>query len=243
MRIGIDARIITNGEKGVNNKAEVAAYVYNLIKNLIVHDKENKYVLFFDSRVNKKDTEEFQAPNTEIVYFPFSTYRRYLSYAYSQFIVSGFLAKQKLDVFHAAAGTVPLTYSGPTVLTLFGISSSTLDRVAQKKIAQQAKVIITRDDELRKKIMDLYRVEEGRVISMHSCGAIENKNVSQVCIEKYLEIYTVAHNMEIKDNYLLKLPAKAISTVAKPIRKALDPLGRVVIYPIKRITKSKKKKQ
>jgi len=117
MRIGLDARILPN--QSDKKESEVASYAYNLIKGLVSHDKENTYVLFFDSRVNKKETEQFKAPNTELIYFPFSTYKKYLSYAYSQFIVSGFLAKQKLDVFHACAGTMSLTYSEPTILTLF----------------------------------------------------------------------------------------------------------------------------
>lgn len=242
MRIGIDARVIAksnnNGEKA---NSVVALYVYHLIKNLIHHDKENQYVLFFDSRMNKKDTEKFKSPNVEVVYFPFSTYKNYLPYAYSQFIVSGFLAKQKLDVFHACSGTMPLTYLGPTVLTLFELAPSGLDKVAQKKIIHKAKIIITQNEELKKKIAEHYKIDPNKIIVTQSCETIENKDTSRECIEKYLEIYRVAHNVEIKENYLLKLPFSAISKVASPFKKALNPLGKIIIYPIKSI-KSKKKK-
>lgn len=236
MRIGIDARIISKD----NNKSKVASYTYHLIKNLISHDKENKYVLFFDSRVNNGYIEEFAGDNTEIMYFPFSTYKHYLSYAYSQFIVSGFLAKQRLDVFHACAGTVPLTYLGPTVLNIFELAEKGLNRAAQKKIAKKAKMIITTDDNLRKKIIEAYKVQDDRVIPMDYCGAFEGKNASNECINKYLEIYTVARNSEIKDRYLVKIPLTVISSVAKPLRKIVEPVGRVVIYPVKSISKLKR---
>lgn len=240
MRIGIDARIIPDSTG--KTESEVASYTYNLIKNLASHDKENHYVLFFDSRVNKKNAEEFKSPNIKIVYFPFSTYKRYLSYAYSQFIVSGFIAKQKIDVFHACSGTMPLMYSGPTVLTLFELAPKGLDKTAQGKIIRKAKIIIAKNKEMKKKITDLYTVEADRIIPMEYCGTMESKNVSSDCIQKYLEIYTVARNSDIRDNYLLKLPLTAISTVTKPIKRILEPISKVVIYPIKKISRIKKKK-
>lgn len=240
MRIGIDARIVKNSSDSA--KSEVASYTYNLIKKLIGYDKENKYVLFFDSRVGKKDTEEFKFPNVEIVYFPFSTYRQYLSYAYSQFIVSGFIAKQRLDVFHACAGTMPLTYSGPTVLTIFELSAKGIGNVAQRKIIKKAKIVIVKNKELKKKIADAYKIEEGKIMPMEHCGHEDTEDINVDCVQKYLEIYTVVHNSKIKDSYLLKLPMAAFSTVAKPIKKVLEPISKIIVYPVKKISRIKKKK-
>lgn len=241
MRIGLDARILPN--QSDKKESEVALYAYNLIKAFVSHDKENQYVLFFDSRVNKKETEQFKTPNTELVYFPFSTYKKYLSYAYSQFIVSGFLSKQRLDVFHACAGTMPFMYSEPTILTLFTLETKGLEKVAQGKIIKKAKIIIAKGNEMKKKIIDMYKTDNDRILTMEECGILDNKTCSDDCIKKYLEIYTVAHNTEIKDSYLSKLSLPSISTVATPIKKIVGSVGKIAIYPVKSISKLKKKKK
>ncbi|MFH1175523.1 MAG: glycosyltransferase family 1 protein, partial [bacterium] len=59
MRIGIDARSILNPERvgGVG----LGHYTYHLLRNLKQIDKDNEYVIFFDSTVRQKDIEKFNS--------------------------------------------------------------------------------------------------------------------------------------------------------------------------------------
>ncbi|MFZ2153709.1 MAG: glycosyltransferase family 1 protein [Candidatus Moraniibacteriota bacterium] len=117
MRIGIDARTILNPKKG--EAIGSGHYTYQLIKHLLDIDRENEYVLFFDFRVREKDVKKFTRPNTKILFYPFSDYRRYLPGAYNEILTAATLAKEKLDILHSTSPTsrIPSTYRGKTVAT------------------------------------------------------------------------------------------------------------------------------
>lgn len=118
MRIGIDCRTILNPTGG--EQAGVGHYTYYLIKNLLALDQKNTYVLFFDSRFRKID--EFKKNNTEIKFFPFYQYKKYLPITYSQMLISAVLTREKLDVFHSPANVLPLTYNRPAVVTVHDLA-------------------------------------------------------------------------------------------------------------------------
>lgn len=151
MKIGIDARIISD-------------YVKSLLKTLLKHDKHNRYVLFFDSRIPKKRAEKYQAENIKIKYFPFSRYRKFISYAYSQILVSAFLAKERLDIFHAASGTMPLIYPGKVVLNLWKIEKGFKASALQKQIAKKAKKIIVDSEKLQRQLIKFYKIKPEKII-------------------------------------------------------------------------------
>lgn len=150
MKIGIDARIL--------NK-----YVKHLL-NALKQDKRNKYVLFFDSRIPKKQSEKYVKKNIKIKYFPFSQYRKYIRQAYSQILISGFLAKERLDIFHATCGTMPLIYRGKTVLNLWKIEKTLKEKIMQKKICKKAKKIIVSSENFKKRLIKNYKIKPGKII-------------------------------------------------------------------------------
>jgi len=118
MKIGIDCRSIVNS--GPGEQAGVGHYTYYLVKSLLELDKHNSFVLFFDDRV--KDFSQFKKGNAEIRTFPFYKYKKYLPVAYSQMLMSSFINKEKLDLFHATASTIPLFYNRKAVLTIYDLS-------------------------------------------------------------------------------------------------------------------------
>lgn len=126
MRIGIDARMILNPKKG--DAIGVGHYTYQLIRHLLIIDKENEYVLFFDARVRQKDVRKFSQPNVKIVFYPFSDYKKYLPGAYNEILTAAILAREHLDVVHVTSAEIriPSTYRGKIVVTLhdLGIYSS-----------------------------------------------------------------------------------------------------------------------
>lgn len=153
MKIGIDCRTILN--PGIGEQAGVGYYTYYLVKNLLDIDKENKYVLFFDSRF--KNTGEFEASNVEIKFFPFYQYKKYLPVTYSQMLVSAFLNREKLDVFHSPANIVPLFYTRPSVVTVHDLAIYKYPQFFPKKFLSRqvfsTKVLVPRTMEKAVKII------------------------------------------------------------------------------------------
>ncbi|MFA6553079.1 MAG: glycosyltransferase family 1 protein [Patescibacteria group bacterium] len=118
MKIGIDCRTILNPKGGEG--AGVGHYTYYLVQSLSQHDPKNSYVLFFDRRL--PDISTFTRPNVEVKYFPFSQYNRFLPFAYSHMLITAFLMKEGLDIFHSPITSVPLTYPKKTVVTVHDLA-------------------------------------------------------------------------------------------------------------------------
>lgn len=120
MRIGIDCRTVLNPRSG--ERAGVGHYTYHLVRTLLDQDRNNDYVLFFDYRMPREATQEFVQANVNISFFPFSSYGKFLPFAYSHMLVSAALLKHRLTVFHGPANTVPLTYPKRSVITLHDLA-------------------------------------------------------------------------------------------------------------------------
>jgi glycosyltransferase involved in cell wall biosynthesis len=118
MRIGIDCRTILNPKIG--ERAGVGHYTYYLVKNLLKLDKRNEYVLYFDWRV--QDTREFEQKNVKIKHFPFSQYNKFLPFAYSHMLITAYLMKEGLDIFHSPITSLPLTYPKKSIVTVHDLA-------------------------------------------------------------------------------------------------------------------------
>ena len=118
MRIGIDCRTILAPGRG--EQAGVGHYTYYLVKHLLSIDKKNEYVLFFDYRVTS--TKEFQQKNVKIQRFPFSQYKRYMPLAYSHMLISAYLRRHRLDIYHSPANPIALTYPGTSIITVHDLA-------------------------------------------------------------------------------------------------------------------------
>ena len=108
MRIAIDCRWITTDNGGIRN------YTLNLVKNLLIFDSMNQYLLVYDKEPTKKVILDFILhpavnggnrllcePNfLKFDYSPFSIK--------SQVLLPGILNKNKIDVFHSTNFMVPL---------------------------------------------------------------------------------------------------------------------------------------
>ncbi len=129
MKIGIDCRTILNPAHG--EKAGVGYYTHHLVESLLALDKENTYVLFFDSRF--KGANKFKRDNVAIRFFPFYQYKKYLPIAYSQMLISAVLNRENLDVFHSPANVIPLFYNRPSVLTIHDLAIYKFPKFFPKK--------------------------------------------------------------------------------------------------------------
>lgn len=120
LRIGIDCRTMLNPMSG--ERAGVGHYTFHIVKAVLALDRKNSYVLYFDHRMPVSVTDDFQAPNVTIRRLPFSRYRAILPFAYAHLLIAAYLNRDRLDVFHAPANVMPLSYNRPTVITVHDLA-------------------------------------------------------------------------------------------------------------------------
>lgn len=179
MRIGIDCRTILNPKSG--EYAGVGHYTYYLVKNLLKVDKKNEYVLFFDWRV--KDTREFEQKNVKIKRFPFSQYKKFLPFAYSHMLISAYLIKEGLNVYHSPACVLPLTYPKKCVITVHDLaiyinpdwfpSQIFSTRLLVPQTIRKADKIIVVSESTKKDLKELFNAKAKKVVVIHEGVSVE----------------------------------------------------------------------
>jgi glycosyltransferase involved in cell wall biosynthesis len=187
MKIGIDCRTILNPSGG--EQAGIGHYVYYLVKSLLEIDKHNTYVLFFDDHV--KDFSQFKKGNVIIRTFPFYKYKKYLPVAYSQMLISSYLNKEKLDLFHAPANTIPLFYNKKSVVSIYDLAiykfpkffpSSFLNnqtfatKILVPKSLAKAKKIIAASKNTKSDIVEIFGIPEEKIEVVYGGVLSHGKN-------------------------------------------------------------------
>jgi glycosyltransferase involved in cell wall biosynthesis len=169
MKIGIDVRLWS--ESGVGR------YIRNLVKNLELIDKENKYVLFTLSKDYKSvksavKNRKWKVVKTDIKWHTLD----------EQLKFPKVLEKEKLDLVHFPYFSIPIFYNKPYVLTIHDLiidhfptgKASTLNPFLYKakligykyvitKAADNARKIITVSKATKKEIMDHLKIESKKI--------------------------------------------------------------------------------
>jgi len=167
MFIGIDCRAMLG-------KGGIAHYTYNLVKNLLIQDRRNNYVLFFDAKVSQSLKNILEQSNCSIKYFPVVKRKKFFPFIYSHFLIGNFLNKQKLDLFHTPTGSIPLFYKGRAVITIHDLAIYKhpewfpLGQWFSKKIVvpwslKKADKIIAVSRKTKQDIIDFFQVPENRI--------------------------------------------------------------------------------
>lgn len=169
MRIGIDCRTILNPRLG--ERAGVGHYTLNLVKRIISVDTQNEYVLYFDYRM--RDVQDFKKKNVTVKFFPFSQYGKFLSFGYSHMLISAYLLKEGLDLYHVPAGSVPLTYRKKVIYTVHDLAiyknpdwfpSQILSRhLLTPQSLKAANHIIAVSKSTKKDLKDLFNIQGKKV--------------------------------------------------------------------------------
>lgn len=210
MRIGIDARIILNPEKG--DAIGAGHYTYQLIRHLLEIDKENEYVLFFDFRVREKDVKKFSRPNVKIKFYPFSDYKKYLPGAYNEILGTATLVKENLDILHTTSpmSRIPVSYRGKTIVTVHDLAvykvpdvfprlASTKTRAVLNLMISKADRIIAVSKSTEKDICEIFKCPKNKIQVIYSGFDKRLFEESGIARERVLEKYG------IKDRYILFL--------------------------------------
>jgi glycosyltransferase involved in cell wall biosynthesis len=132
MRIGIDARIIF--------KRGVGRYIENLVKNLLVIDRDNEYFIYLDRRSSLN--EYIAAKNARLIRLNTDS-----AYIYEQFLLPAQAALDRIDVLHGTDNTLPFInpfYHGKKIVT---IHDTMYVRPLKKAVAKPT---------LKQKAIDIY---------------------------------------------------------------------------------------
>lgn len=219
MKIGIDARTILNPAKC--NAVGAGHYAYQLIRHILEQDTENEYVLFFDFRVREKDIKKFTRPNTKIVFYPFSDYKKFLPGAYNEILGAATLNKEKLDVLHvtSAKDRVPTSYNGKMIVTINDLSALTVpqalprvrrarDKAVISFMAKKATRIIASSESVCEGLMQFCKIDPERMEVIYS-------GVDQRFFDDNANSQKVIKKFDITKKYILFLgtlePAKNIA--------------------------------
>lgn len=169
MKIGIDCRTILDPKSG--EAAGVGHYTYNLVKQLLEIDQENKYVLFFDKGIG--DAGSFKRKKTEIKFFPYREYKKFLPVAYSHLLIASFIKRENLDVFHSPASTIPLAYSQNSIVTIHDLAiyknpewfpkQFFSTKVSVPRSLEKAKKIIAVSECTKKDLIEILKISADKI--------------------------------------------------------------------------------
>src|SRR3990172_2386732 len=104
MKIGIDCRTMLNWKR-TEEAAGIGHYTYYLVKHLLLVDKVNQYVLFWDKDISKRVRREIAGDNPRVTFrnFPFQSLAGNLPFIYSHMVISAAFERAGLDLLHAPA--------------------------------------------------------------------------------------------------------------------------------------------
>jgi len=209
MRIGIDCRTILNPEKGEG--AGIGHYTYQLVRHLLKVDKKNDYFLFFDRTVQERRLRKFSQPNVRIKFFPFIQYAKFMPGGYSHLLVSAFLGRYKLDIFHSPTLSLPQSYHAPAVVTahdltvykfpeLYTSKQQSHLKITIPQAVKQAKKIIAVSYSTKKDLKEIFGLGDEKIkVIYHGLDKRFFKKSTPAMIKK------IKTKFNIKNDYLLFL--------------------------------------
>lgn len=195
MRIGIDASTIST-------QGGPRTYVLNLINSLLKKDKENEYVVFYNS---EKHLGRF--PHAREIVVPFSNP---LTRLFREHVLMPiFYKKEKLDLIHNTKSAISLFKPCKTVVTIHDIipltnpETETFMAKSYWKIqipvaAKRADKIITISEYARKEISGYFKLEEKSIAVVPNCYEDRFRPISDA-----EELEQIRSKYSLPSNYIL----------------------------------------
>ncbi|MBU0597363.1 glycosyltransferase family 4 protein [Patescibacteria group bacterium] len=225
MKIGIDCRTILNPKLGEG--AGVGHYTYYLVKNLIKIDKKNQYILFFDWRF--RDMKEFESKNVKVKNFPFSQYNKFLPFAYSHMLISAYLIKENLDIFHSPVSSLPLTYPKKSLVTVHDLaiyknpawfpSQIFSTKLLVPQSLRKADKIIAVSQSTRKDLKDIFNVPAKKMKVIYEGTVVKKVPVKSRHLDGHKKF-------KIWPNYIFFVgtlePRKNVQNIIRAYKKLID---------------------
>lgn len=235
MRIGIDCRTILNPKGGEG--AGVGHYTYYLVKNILQVDKKNEYFLYFDWRV--ADTREFVQPNVRIKHFPFSQYNKFLPFAYSHMLITAYLMKEGLDVFHSPITSLPLTYLKKEIITVHDLaiyknpgwfpSQIFSTKLLVPQSLRKANKIIAVSESTKDDLQEIFNIPAKKIKVIHEGVVVDKIKVTNKRLDSL-------DRFKLPPRYILFVgtlePRKNLVTLLRAYRQATNSQPALQRYPL-----------
>lgn len=190
MKIGIDVSCLSKRKTGIGY------YTYYLIRGLSKIDKGNKYYLFS----SKKFTLKLTGDNFTI---NFSSFPGYLHAFWEQFWLPFEAFKYKVQLLHSPNYSIPLLFSGPTIITihdlsvcLFAQTHPWLRRLKHNlllsPLIKRASKIITVSENSKKDVKKLFGIPEEKIAVIYHGVSSDFHPISD---QNYLESIRRKYNL------------------------------------------------
>ena len=161
MRIGIDLTVLDHRRTGIGN------YAFHLASELLWMDAEHEWVLFVPGNIGDQRDWEDRAKVVKLPAKHLPIWSAHVRYA-------RIMKEQKLDVLHGVANTLPLFYSGKSVITIHDLAiykhPEWFERgqwfakkiVAPRSIKKANKIIVP-SVTTKKALIELFHVPEEKI--------------------------------------------------------------------------------
>jgi len=234
MRIGIDCRKIFDPIK--NKGAGIERYTFNLVKNLIEADDENKYILYIPRKYPKraleiliKDISKVKVVKVGKGKIPF--FSRHLGFALQ-------LYKEKLDLVLFLANVIPIGYSKRSFLFIhdliiyknpewFPSGQSFVKKIVLPMSLRKAEKVFAISHATKKDLVDLFEVSEKKIEVLYPSVDI----YPEIDEEKEEE---VKKKFNLDKRYLFFVgtlePRKNLVNLIKAFKKVLEEIPDVDLY-------------
>jgi len=166
--------------KRAEEAAGIGHYTYYLVKHLLLEDKVNDYVLFWDKDISRRIRREIAGKNPRVTFrnFPFQSLAGNLPFIYSHMVISAAFERARLDLLHAPANALPLFYHKPAVITVHDLAIydhpewfpsqypgalSFSERIIVPYSVKKAKRIIAVSKQTKKDLVRIFKLKPSKI--------------------------------------------------------------------------------
>jgi len=205
MKIGIDCRQFYDYHLNVG--AGIERYSYHLVRNLLKHDQENEYVLFFYSDISPETIKKVKGKNSRVKVIKTLRQGSKIPFWDSHIKFSWIIKKEKLDLAIFPANIIPLFYFGRSILVIHDLAIFLYPewfpdkQWFSKKILvpaglRRADKIITVSNSTKNDLLKLFNVDEKKIKMIYPGVVIKDKYLDK-------EFDKIRQKYDIKNEYAL----------------------------------------
>ncbi|SRR6056297_561194 len=205
MKIGIDCRQFYDYHLNVG--AGIERYSYHLVRNLLKHDQENEYVLFFYSDISPETIKKVKGKNSRVKVIKTLRQGSKIPFWDSHIKFSWIMKKEKLDLAIFPANIIPLFYFGRSILVIHDLAIFLYPewfpdkQWFSKKILvpaglRRADKIITVSNSTKNDLLKLFNVDEKKIKMIYPGVVIKDKYLDK-------EFDKIRQKYDIKNEYAL----------------------------------------
>lgn len=221
MKIGIDCRRFYDI---VNNRgAGVERFAYHFVKNLLIQDRHNDYVLFFYNDISPDTIHKLKGNNPRVKIIKVVKQKKSLPIWHNHIKFNLILNKEKLDLTVFPTGSMPLFYSGKSYLIVHDLAiylhpewfpdkQWLSTKIVVPRSFKQADKIIAVSENTKLDIVKMFQVSSEKIFVIYPGVKVKHGYIEE-------EVEKVQNKYDIKGDYVLFLgtmePRKNIINLIK----------------------------